>query len=155
MNHDTRLNDKRFVASGLLLGGILFSQDIIIAQINRELSVIDLTKPLSSLRVRVILPYRYKAAQGLLTMNLVILNHGQGKRTTPEMTFPSPNFGKTSLRLRGLSPEFGLLKENSRKRTKMPTEQEAKPAVVTPSLQQWRSPSTFRGAPGEDHSQMA
>ncbi|GFU03660.1 retrotrans_gag domain-containing protein [Trichonephila clavipes] len=53
-------------------------------------------------------------------------------------------------RLRGLSPEFGLLKENSRKRTKMPTEQEAKPAVVTPSLQQWRSPSTFRGAPGED-----
>ncbi|GFV59953.1 CCHC-type domain-containing protein [Trichonephila clavipes] len=31
----------------------------------------------------------------------------------------------------------------------MPTEQ-AKPAVVTPSLQQWRSPSTFRGAPGED-----
>ncbi|GFV12905.1 bumetanide-sensitive sodium-(potassium)-chloride cotransporter, partial [Trichonephila clavipes] len=54
-----------------------------------------------------------------------------------------------SLRLRGLS-EFGLLKENSRKRTKMPTEQEAKPAVVTPSLQQWRSPSTFRGAPGED-----
>ncbi|GFV35103.1 retrotrans_gag domain-containing protein [Trichonephila clavipes] len=28
--------------------------------------------------------------------------------------------------------------------------QEAKPAVVTPSLQQWRSPSTFRGAPGED-----
>ncbi|GFW12588.1 uncharacterized protein TNCV_818401 [Trichonephila clavipes] len=27
----------------------------------------------------------------------------------------------------------------------MPTEQEAKPAVVTPSLQQWRSPSTFRG----------
>ncbi|GFV10521.1 retrotrans_gag domain-containing protein, partial [Trichonephila clavipes] len=24
------------------------------------------------------------------------------------------------------------------------------PAVVTPSLQQWRSPSTFRGAPGED-----
>ncbi|GFU68719.1 hypothetical protein TNCV_4399971 [Trichonephila clavipes] len=60
-----------------------------------------------------------------------------------------------SLRLRGLSPEFGLLKENSRKRTKMPTEQEAKPAVVTPSLQQWRSPSTFRGAPGEDPSQMA
>ncbi|GFX18516.1 retrotrans_gag domain-containing protein [Trichonephila clavipes] len=32
----------------------------------------------------------------------------------------------------------------------MPTEQEAKPALVTPSLQQWRSPSTFRGAPGED-----
>ncbi|GFW87004.1 retrotrans_gag domain-containing protein [Trichonephila clavipes] len=32
----------------------------------------------------------------------------------------------------------------------MPTEQEAKPAVVTPSLQQWRSPSTFRGAPGVD-----
>ncbi|GFX20333.1 CCHC-type domain-containing protein [Trichonephila clavipes] len=32
----------------------------------------------------------------------------------------------------------------------MPTEQEAKPAVVTPSLQQWRSPSTFRGEPGED-----
>ncbi|GFX67295.1 retrotrans_gag domain-containing protein [Trichonephila clavipes] len=32
----------------------------------------------------------------------------------------------------------------------MPTEQEARPAVVTPSLQQWRSPSTFRGAPGED-----
>ncbi|GFT04583.1 CCHC-type domain-containing protein [Trichonephila clavipes] len=32
----------------------------------------------------------------------------------------------------------------------MPTEQEAKSAVVTPSLQQWRSPSTFRGAPGED-----
>ncbi|GFX61060.1 hypothetical protein TNCV_4117101 [Trichonephila clavipes] len=56
---------------------------------------------------------------------------------------------RRSLRLRGLSPEFGLLK-NSRKRTKMPTEQEAKPAVVTPSLQQWRSPSTFRGAPGED-----
>ncbi|GFX15837.1 hypothetical protein TNCV_1061591 [Trichonephila clavipes] len=38
---------------------------------------------------------------------------------------------RRSLRLRGLSPEFGLLKENSRKRTKMPTEQEAKPAVVT------------------------
>ncbi|GFV14399.1 hypothetical protein TNCV_808311 [Trichonephila clavipes] len=54
-------------------------------------------------------------------------------------------------RERGLSPEFGLLKENSRKRTKMPTEQEAKPAVVTPSLQQWRSPSTFRERP----SQMA
>ncbi|GFU32762.1 CCHC-type domain-containing protein [Trichonephila clavipes] len=53
-------------------------------------------------------------------------------------------------RLRGIIPEFGLLKENSRKRTKMPTEQEAKPSVVTPSLQQWRSPSTFRGAPGED-----
>ncbi|GFW47484.1 retrotrans_gag domain-containing protein [Trichonephila clavipes] len=33
-------------------------------------------------------------------------------------------------------------------RSSMPTEQ-AKPAVVTPSLQQWRSPSTFR-APGED-----
>ncbi|GFV74711.1 retrotrans_gag domain-containing protein [Trichonephila clavipes] len=32
----------------------------------------------------------------------------------------------------------------------MQTEQEAKPAVVTHSLQQWRSPSTFRGAPGED-----
>ncbi|GFW32433.1 CCHC-type domain-containing protein [Trichonephila clavipes] len=32
----------------------------------------------------------------------------------------------------------------------MPTEHDAKPAVVTPSLQQWRSPSTFRGAPGED-----
>ncbi|GFU29571.1 CCHC-type domain-containing protein [Trichonephila clavipes] len=32
----------------------------------------------------------------------------------------------------------------------MPTEQEANLAVVTPSLQQWRSPSTFRGAPGED-----
>ncbi|GFV03218.1 CCHC-type domain-containing protein [Trichonephila clavipes] len=32
----------------------------------------------------------------------------------------------------------------------MPTEQEAKPAVLTPSLQQWRSPSNFRGAPGED-----
>ncbi|GFS63492.1 CCHC-type domain-containing protein [Trichonephila clavipes] len=32
----------------------------------------------------------------------------------------------------------------------MPTEQEAKPAVVTPSLQQLRSPSTFRGAPGKD-----
>ncbi|GFW26333.1 hypothetical protein TNCV_4423801 [Trichonephila clavipes] len=31
----------------------------------------------------------------------------------------------------------------------MQTEQ-AKPAVVTHSLQQWRSPSTFRGAPGED-----
>ncbi|GFY20423.1 CCHC-type domain-containing protein [Trichonephila clavipes] len=58
--------------------------------------------------------------------------------------------GLPSLRLRGLSPEFGLLKENSRKRTKIPTEQEAKPAVVTPSLQQWRRPSTFRGAPGED-----
>ncbi|GFW90086.1 uncharacterized protein TNCV_3485381 [Trichonephila clavipes] len=55
-----------------------------------------------------------------------------------------------SFRLRGLSPEFGLLKENSRKGTKMPTEQEAKPAVVTPSLQQLRSPSTFRGVPGED-----
>ncbi|GFT29863.1 hypothetical protein TNCV_4892421 [Trichonephila clavipes] len=47
-------------------------------------------------------------------------------------------------------PRIRTLKENSRKRTKMPTEQEAKPAVVTPSLQQWRSPSTFRGAPGED-----
>ncbi|GFV17385.1 hypothetical protein TNCV_2431831, partial [Trichonephila clavipes] len=60
-----------------------------------------------------------------------------------------------SLRLRGLSPEFGLLKENSRKRTKMPTEQEAKPAVVTPSLQQWRSsidlPRSAWGRP----SQMA
>ncbi|GFU66400.1 hypothetical protein TNCV_3061151, partial [Trichonephila clavipes] len=55
-----------------------------------------------------------------------------------------------SLRLRGLSPEFGLLKENSRNRTKMPTEHRSQPAVVTPSLQQWRSPSTFRGAPGED-----
>ncbi|GFX22497.1 CCHC-type domain-containing protein [Trichonephila clavipes] len=32
----------------------------------------------------------------------------------------------------------------------MPTKQEAKPAVVTPSLQQLRSPSTFRGVPGED-----
>ncbi|GFU62992.1 CCHC-type domain-containing protein [Trichonephila clavipes] len=32
----------------------------------------------------------------------------------------------------------------------MRTEQEAKPAVVTLSLHQWRSPSTFRGAPGED-----
>ncbi|GFU88081.1 retrotrans_gag domain-containing protein [Trichonephila clavipes] len=32
----------------------------------------------------------------------------------------------------------------------MPTEQEAKPTIVTPSLQQWRSPSTFRGASGED-----
>ncbi|GFV31938.1 retrotrans_gag domain-containing protein [Trichonephila clavipes] len=31
----------------------------------------------------------------------------------------------------------------------MPTEQEAKPAVVTPSLQQWRSPSTFRGRLGK------
>ncbi|GFV65350.1 hypothetical protein TNCV_4573501, partial [Trichonephila clavipes] len=29
-------------------------------------------------------------------------------------------------------PRIRLLKENSRKRTKMPTEQEAKPAVVTP-----------------------
>ncbi|GFT76097.1 retrotrans_gag domain-containing protein [Trichonephila clavipes] len=58
---------------------------------------------------------------------------------------------RRSLRLRGLSPEFGLLKKVvGRERTKMPTEQEAKPAVVTPSLQQWRSPSTFRRAPGED-----
>ncbi|GFV83984.1 CCHC-type domain-containing protein [Trichonephila clavipes] len=32
----------------------------------------------------------------------------------------------------------------------MPTEQGAKPAVVTPSLQQWRSSSTFRGGLGED-----
>ncbi|GFV07023.1 CCHC-type domain-containing protein [Trichonephila clavipes] len=56
---------------------------------------------------------------------------------------------RRSPRLRGLSPEFGLLKENSRKRSKMLTEQEAMPAVVTPSLQQLRSPSTFRGAPGE------
>ncbi|GFT97557.1 CCHC-type domain-containing protein [Trichonephila clavipes] len=32
----------------------------------------------------------------------------------------------------------------------MPTGQETKPAVVTPSLQQWRNSSTFRGAPGED-----
>ncbi|GFT36988.1 retrotrans_gag domain-containing protein [Trichonephila clavipes] len=32
----------------------------------------------------------------------------------------------------------------------MPTEQEAKPVVVKPSLQQRRSPSTFRGAPGEN-----
>ncbi|GFY48522.1 CCHC-type domain-containing protein [Trichonephila inaurata madagascariensis] len=31
----------------------------------------------------------------------------------------------------------------------MPTEQEVKSAVVTPSLQQWRNPSTFRGAPGK------
>ncbi|GFX54831.1 hypothetical protein TNCV_3317481 [Trichonephila clavipes] len=62
---------------------------------------------------------------------------------------------RRSLRLRGLSPEFGLLKENSRKRTKMPTEQEAKPAVVTPSLQQWRSPSTFRGSAWGRPSQMA
>ncbi|GFV20250.1 CCHC-type domain-containing protein, partial [Trichonephila clavipes] len=46
-------------------------------------------------------------------------------------------------------PEFGLLKENSRKRTKK-CRPSKKPslAVVTPSLQQWRSPSTFRGAPG-------
>ncbi|GFU11221.1 CCHC-type domain-containing protein [Trichonephila clavipes] len=57
---------------------------------------------------------------------------------------------RRSLQLRGLSPDFGLLKENSRKRTKISTEQEATPAVVTPSLQQLRSPSTFRGAPGED-----
>ncbi|GFX73323.1 integrase catalytic domain-containing protein [Trichonephila clavipes] len=76
--------------------------------------------------------------------------------TASTPTQPSTRSGRKvhlptrSLRLRGLSPEFGLLKENSRKRTKMPTEQEAKPAVVTPSLQQWRSPSTFRGAPGED-----
>ncbi|GFU69315.1 hypothetical protein TNCV_3209791 [Trichonephila clavipes] len=81
----------------------------------------------------------------------------QGVRTPkPQEVLRHPYWGwtswlrVTSLRLRGLSPEFGLLKENSRKRTKMPTEQEAKPAVVTPSLQQWRSPSTFRGAPGED-----
>ncbi|GFY70316.1 hypothetical protein TNIN_151361 [Trichonephila inaurata madagascariensis] len=32
----------------------------------------------------------------------------------------------------------------------MPTEQEVKSTVVTPSLQQWRCPSTFRVAPGED-----
>ncbi|GFV60300.1 hypothetical protein TNCV_3469361 [Trichonephila clavipes] len=32
----------------------------------------------------------------------------------------------------------------------MPTEKEAKPAVVTPSLQQWRSSLTFRGMPGEE-----
>ncbi|GFS78061.1 hypothetical protein TNCV_4548521 [Trichonephila clavipes] len=64
-------------------------------------------------------------------------------------------FSNIRLRLRELSPEFGLLKENSRKRTKMPTEQEANPAVVTPSLQPWRSPSTFRGAPEEEPSQMA
>ncbi|GFW64568.1 retrotrans_gag domain-containing protein [Trichonephila clavipes] len=57
---------------------------------------------------------------------------------------------RRSLRLKGLSPEFRLLKENSRKRTKMSTKQEAKPAVVTPSLQQWRRPLTFRGASGED-----
>ncbi|GFY20539.1 retrotrans_gag domain-containing protein [Trichonephila clavipes] len=57
---------------------------------------------------------------------------------------------KRSLRLSGLSPEFGLLEENSRERTKMPTEQEAKPPVVSPSLEQWGSLSTFRGAPGED-----
>ncbi|GFW92706.1 retrotrans_gag domain-containing protein [Trichonephila clavipes] len=37
-----------------------------------------------------------------------------------------------------------------RKRDKNADRAEAKPAVVTPSLQQWRSPSTFRGAPGED-----
>ncbi|GFV14006.1 retrotrans_gag domain-containing protein [Trichonephila clavipes] len=57
---------------------------------------------------------------------------------------------QASLRLRGLSPEFGLLKENSRKRTKKADRARSKPAAVTPSLQQWRSPSTFRGAPGED-----
>ncbi|GFU82590.1 hypothetical protein TNCV_685661, partial [Trichonephila clavipes] len=56
-----------------------------------------------------------------------------------------------SLRLRELSPEFRTVKKKIVGRgQKMPTEQEAKPAVVTPSLQQWRSPSTFRGAPGED-----
>ncbi|GFV14584.1 hypothetical protein TNCV_4412721, partial [Trichonephila clavipes] len=55
---------------------------------------------------------------------------------------------------RGLS-RIRLLKENSRKRTKMPTEQEAKPAVVTPSLQQWRSPSTFRRSAWGRPSQMA
>ncbi|GFX54948.1 retrotrans_gag domain-containing protein [Trichonephila clavipes] len=71
----------------------------------------------------------------------------EGQKYSPVQT---PDNLRRSLRLRGLSPEFGLLKENSRKRTKIPTEQEAKPAVVTPSLQQWRSPSTFRGAPGED-----
>ncbi|GFU24819.1 hypothetical protein TNCV_2428131 [Trichonephila clavipes] len=39
---------------------------------------------------------------------------------------------------------------SSSQQDKNADEQEAKPAVVTPSLQQWRSPSTFRGAPGED-----
>ncbi|GFV21464.1 retrotrans_gag domain-containing protein [Trichonephila clavipes] len=64
----------------------------------------------------------------------------------------SDNLHPGSLRLgKGLSPEFGLLKKIvGRGQREMPTEQEAKPAVVTPSLQQWRSPSTFPRSAWED-----
>ncbi|GFV36449.1 hypothetical protein TNCV_2234961 [Trichonephila clavipes] len=87
----------------------------------------------------------------VLSSLLAVVSRRRLLRNRPiRVSFIHYNRTALSLRLRGLSPEFGLLKENSRKRTKMPTEQEAKPAVVTPSLQQWRSPSTFRGAPGED-----
>ncbi|GFQ91587.1 retrotrans_gag domain-containing protein [Trichonephila clavata] len=51
-----------------------------------------------------------------------------------------------SLRLRGLSPEFGLY-FRERKRTKM--QEESKPIVVTPTYQP-RSSSTFRGTLKED-----
>ncbi|GFU70871.1 hypothetical protein TNCV_1005511 [Trichonephila clavipes] len=70
------------------------------------------------------------------------------KKITPSPSKPPPLLKHLTSRLnkpdkeppvKRIIPEFGLLKENSKKRTKMPTEQEAKPAVVTPSLQQWRS----------------
>ncbi|GFR18415.1 hypothetical protein TNCT_367491 [Trichonephila clavata] len=51
------------------------------------------------------------------------------------------------LRLRGLLPEFGLYSPE-RKRMKM--QEESKPTVMTPTYQQQRSPSTFRGTPEED-----
>ncbi|GFY04613.1 hypothetical protein TNCV_4416961 [Trichonephila clavipes] len=37
----------------------------------------------------------YAATQGLLATDLVILNHGQITRTTPELAPPSPNFHTT------------------------------------------------------------
>lgn len=55
---------------------------------------------------------------------------------------------RRSLRLRGIPPEFGLYSPVSRKGTKMT--EETTPVIVTPTPQQLRSPSTFRGEPGED-----
>ncbi|GFY23531.1 CCHC-type domain-containing protein [Trichonephila clavipes] len=51
--------------------------------------------------------------------------------------------------LGGLSPAKVEVKVRIREKI-VGRGQEAKPSVVTPSLQQWRSPSTFRGAPRED-----
>ncbi|GFV12117.1 hypothetical protein TNCV_1796041 [Trichonephila clavipes] len=45
--------------------------------------------------MRVIVTPHYKAARGLLATDLVILNHGQVTRTTPETAHPSPNFHTT------------------------------------------------------------